>query len=102
MATTDIQDRIVHFFGTSPDDAHNRHRLIFLLIAFFLAGIVFKLIKKDADTVEMVKNFTSTITWLIGIYVGGTVAAQLNGGTVNTGGTPAPTPTPGAAVQGGA
>jgi hypothetical protein len=75
----DIQNRIVHFLGTSPDDAHNRHRLIFFLIAFFLAGIVFKLVRKDADTVEMVKNFTSTIVWLTGIYVGGTVAAKLVG-----------------------
>jgi hypothetical protein len=53
---TDIQNRIVHFLGTSPDDAHNRHRLIFFLITFFLAGIVFKLVRKDSDTVEMVKK----------------------------------------------
>ena len=75
-----IQDRIVHFIGTSPDDVHNRHRLIFFLIAFFLSGIVFKLVKKDENTVELVKNFSTTIVWLMGIYVGGTVVTKLSGG----------------------
>jgi hypothetical protein len=76
---TDIQNRIVHFLGTSPDDAHNRHRLIFFLIVFFVLCIVFKLVKKDENTVQMIKDFSSTIIWLTGIYVGGTVAAKLAG-----------------------
>jgi hypothetical protein len=76
---TDIQNRIVHFLGTSPDDAHNRHRLIFFLIVFFLLGIVFKLVKKDENTVQLIKDFSTTIVWLTGIYIGGTVAAKLAG-----------------------
>jgi hypothetical protein len=76
---TDIQNRIVHFLGTSPDDAHNRHRLIFFLIVFFLLGIVFKLVKKDENTVQLIKDFSTTIIWLTGIYIGGTVAAKLAG-----------------------
>jgi hypothetical protein len=88
MATA-IQDRILHFLGTSPDDAHNRHRLIFFLILFFLLCIVIELVAKDGNKVELIKNFSSTIVWLIGIYVGGTVAAKLsagNAGTVSTDG----------------
>ena len=50
--------------------------------------IVFKLVDKDENTVQLLKDFSSTIVWLIGIYVGGSVAAkaagepQPNGGIV--------------------
>lgn len=72
-------DRISRFLGTSPDDAHNRSRLIFFLIVFFLSRIVATLIVRDNKTVDLVKEFTSTTTWLVGIYVGGTVAAKFAG-----------------------
>jgi hypothetical protein len=74
-----IEDRIFHFLGTSPDDAHNRRRLIFFLIVFFLACILIKLIYRDTTTVELIKDFTSTIIWLVEIYVGGSVAAKAVG-----------------------
>ena len=74
-----IEDRAIGFLTTSPNEAQNRRRLIFLLIVFFLACILWKLISGDATTVELVKTFTSTIIWLVGIYVGGTVAATAVG-----------------------
>ena len=74
-----VRDRIFHFFGTSPDDAHNRRRLLFFLIVFFLLCIVFKLVQKDDNTAQLIKDFTSTIVWLVGIYVGGSVAAKVAG-----------------------
>jgi hypothetical protein len=84
--TGPVEDRIFHFFGTSPDDAHNRRRLIFFLIVFFLPCIVFELAHKDENTVQLIKDFTSTIVWLIGIYVGGSVAAKVAGEPQSSGG----------------
>jgi hypothetical protein len=74
-----VEGRGIHFLTTSPNEAQNRRRLIFFLVVFFLACILWKLIYGDASTVELVKTFTSTIIWLVGIYVGGTVAATAVG-----------------------
>ena len=82
-----VENRIFRFFGTSPDDAHNRRRLIFFLIVFFVLCIVFKLAQhKDENTVQLIKDFTSTIVWLVGIYVGGSVAAKVSGEPQSSGG----------------
>jgi hypothetical protein len=90
------QRRVARFATTSPDDAHNRRRLIFLLIIFFFACILTKLtFGKDENTLGLVNNFTSTIIWLVGIYVGGSVAAQAVGGpqvTETPAGPPAANP----------
>jgi hypothetical protein len=37
----DAARRFAKFIGTSPDDAHNRHRVIFLLIAFFIEVYIY-------------------------------------------------------------
>jgi hypothetical protein len=71
-----IMQRISHFVGTSPDDAHNRRRLIFFLICCCLLAIGFELYREDDKMVDLIKDFTSTLVWLIGIYVTGTVASQ--------------------------
>ena len=76
-----VVDRFVRFIGTSPDDAHNRRRITFFLICLFLAGIAYELIfvEKDAARLDLIKSFSSTIIWLMGIYVGGSVAAKAVG-----------------------
>ena len=73
--------RIRNFFGTSPDDAHNRRRMTFFLICFFLAGIVYELslADKSVGRSDLIKGFSNTIVWLVGIYVGGSVAAKAAG-----------------------
>jgi hypothetical protein len=71
-----ILNRILHFLGTSPDDDHNRHRLVFFLLVFFCVGIGFELCcDKNPARESLIKTFSSTITWLVGIYVAGAVAA---------------------------
>jgi hypothetical protein len=83
--------RITRFLTTTPDEAHNRRRLLFILITFFvicilvtLGSFVFNTPTNTTPanttpantTLELIKNFTSAILWLAGIYVGGTVAAM--------------------------
>ena len=66
-----VWDRFLTFWSTSPDELHNRHRLIFFLVCMFLAGIIYELLRaSDTNRVELIENFTSTIigwweyTWL--------------------------------------
>ena len=78
-----ILNRILHFLGTSPDDAHNRHRMVFFLVILFCIGIGYELRFDDsaansAVRESLIKTFSSTITWLVGIYVAGAVAANLS------------------------
>jgi hypothetical protein len=80
---SDILKRISHFLGTSPDDTHNRHRMIFFLVVLFCIGIGYELYFDDSaanSTVResLIKTFSNTITWLVGIYVAGAAAAQLS------------------------
>jgi hypothetical protein len=77
-----ILNRIARFLGTSPDDTHNRHRMIFFLVVLFCIGIVYELYFDNCaatSTVRenLIKTFSNTITWLVGIYVAGTVATKL-------------------------
>jgi hypothetical protein len=61
------------FFGSSDD---YRHRLLFFLILLFCMGIGYELFFDDKTAkLDVIKSFTDTIIWLVGIYVGGTVAA---------------------------
>jgi hypothetical protein len=74
-----ILNRITHFLGTSPDEAHNRHRMVFFLVVLFCIGIAYEL-HCDTSTARegLIKTFSSTITWLVGIYVAGAVAAKFS------------------------
>ncbi len=58
--------------------------MIFSLIAFFCLGIVYELYSDHDMTArgDLIKTFSTTIVWLVGIYVGGTVAAGATGVTV--------------------
>ena len=38
-----IFNRTIHFLGTSPDEAHNRRRMIFLLVCLFCFAIAYEL-----------------------------------------------------------
>lgn len=71
--------RFEHFIGTSPDEAGNRRRLIFFLIFALVIGIAIEIFRTDDRRFDIIKEFTSTIVWLVGIYVGGSVAAKLAG-----------------------
>jgi hypothetical protein len=75
---TGILDRIEHFLGTSPDEVQNRHRLIFFLLVFFCVCIACELLfNSDSSGREsLIKTFSNTITWLVGIYVAGAVASK--------------------------
>jgi hypothetical protein len=76
-SVTDSQvfNRMTHFLGTSPDEAGNRRRMIFFLLALFCAAIAYELwLDKSTAREDLIKTFSSTITWLVGIYVAGTVA----------------------------
>src|ERR1700728_1761728 len=60
-----ILNRITHFLGTSPDDAHNRHRMIFFLVVLFCLGIGYELHcdKSAADSAvreSLIKTFSNT------------------------------------------
>src|ERR1700733_6144376 len=76
-----ILNRITHFLGTSPDDAHNRHRMIFFLVVLFCVAIGYELFFDtgiSAVRESLIKTFSNTITWLVGIYVAGAVATNLS------------------------
>jgi hypothetical protein len=79
-----IGGRFWDFWLKSPDDAQNRHRMVFSLIAFFCLGIVYELYSDHDMTArgDLIKTFSTTIVWLVGIYVGGTVVARVTGTTV--------------------
>jgi hypothetical protein len=74
---SDIFARAVHFLETSPTEVQNRHRLIFFLLVFFCVCIFYELLPHhDSSGREgLIKTFSSTITWLVGIYVAGAVAS---------------------------
>jgi hypothetical protein len=84
-----IFDRLTYFFITSPTEVQNRHRLIFVLLILFCIGIGYELyldrcIANAFDNCaahstvreNLIKTFSNTITWLIGIYVAGAVASD--------------------------
>src|SRR5580704_12691940 len=74
-----ILNRILHFLGTSPDEDHNRHRMVFFLLVFFCVGVGIDLCcDKSAGRESLIKTFSSAITWLVGIYVAGAVAAKFS------------------------
>jgi hypothetical protein len=74
-----ILNRILHFLGTSPDEDHNRHRMVFFLLVFFCVGVGIELCcDKSPARESLIKTFSSTITWLVGIYVAGAVAAKFS------------------------
>lgn len=72
-----ILDRIAHFLETSPNEVQNRHRLVFFLLLFFCICIAFELLfhSGSSEGASLIKTFSSTITWLVGIYVAGAVAS---------------------------
>ena len=71
-----ISRRMTHFLGTSPDEVQNRRRMIFFLLILFCVGIAYELRFDDGTAREsIIKAFSSTITWLVGIYAAGAVAA---------------------------
>jgi hypothetical protein len=74
----EILNRILHFLGTSPDEDHNRHRLVFFLVVLFCIGIAYELHLDSGSTgrESLIKTFSSAITWLVGIYVAGAVAVK--------------------------
>jgi hypothetical protein len=75
VTDSQIFNRMTHFLGTSPDEAGNRRRLIFFLLLLFCAAIAYELwLDKSTAREDLIKTFSSTITWLVGIYVAGTVA----------------------------
>jgi hypothetical protein len=73
-----ILNRILHFLGTSPDEDHNRHRMVFFLVVLFCIGIAYELHLDPGSSgrESLIKTFSSTITWLVGIYVAGAVAVK--------------------------
>jgi hypothetical protein len=76
---SEIFNRMTHFLGTSPDEAQNRHRFIFFLVVLFCIGIGYELcFDKSTARESLIKTFSSTITWLVGIYVAGAVAAKFS------------------------
>jgi hypothetical protein len=68
--------RMRRFMTISPDEAHNRRRFIFLLVMLCVVVVGWELVfSSDSSRVTLINNFLSTILWLVGIYVGGSVAA---------------------------
>ena len=49
--------------------------MLFFLIVLFGIGIGYELLFDSTAKLDVIKTFTNAIIWLVGIYVGGTVAA---------------------------
>jgi hypothetical protein len=73
-----VLSRMWRFITTSPDEAHNRRRFIFFLVMLCVIVVAWELMfSSDLSRVTLINNFLSTILWLVGIYVGGSVASPL-------------------------
>jgi hypothetical protein len=72
-----VAQRFWHFWATSPDDNHNRHRFVFSLVALCVIAIFYELCQGAAGT-DLVKLFLDTVKWLVGIYFAGSTAVTIS------------------------